>query len=138
MGTPILRAVAPLIVGLTLVFSVFVLLRGHNEPGGGFIGGLIAGAGFATLGVAFGAKAVREALPLSPPGIAGLGLLASIASGLPGLDGGRPFMTGLRAQLHLLGASVDISTVMLFDLGVFLIVAGTFAGVALALEEDET
>ena len=42
MNTLILRTVAPVVTSLMVLFSIFVLLRGHNEPGGGFIGGLIA------------------------------------------------------------------------------------------------
>jgi len=60
MNTIILRTVAPVVTALTLLFSVFVLLRGHNEPGGGFIGGLIAVSGLAIYGIAFGTGAVRQ------------------------------------------------------------------------------
>ena len=137
MATPILRAAAPLIVGLMLVFSVFVLLRGHNDPGGGFIAGLIAGAAMAAHGVAFGIKGVRRLLRVRPTSIAGAGLLVSAASGLPSLLVGKPFMTGVWFKLDLPGIHLDLSTLLLFDLGVFLIVAGTFTAVTLSLEEDE-
>lgn len=136
MSTPIFRACAPLIVGLMLVFSVFVLLRGHNEPGGGFIAGLIAGAAFAALGMAFGTDAVRKALRVHPTAIAGHGLLAAILSGLPSLFLGRPFMTGLWYEATVLGSHLALSTVLVFDAGVFLIVAGTFTSIALSLEEE--
>ena len=64
-----------------LVFSVFILLRGHNEPGGGFIGGLIAASALAIYGIAFGVPAVRRALRFHPLAIAGAGLLLSSLSG---------------------------------------------------------
>ena len=62
MRTLIFRTVAPCLTSLMLLFSVFVLLRGHNEPGGGFIGGLIAASAFAIYGIAFGVPAARRAL----------------------------------------------------------------------------
>ena len=77
-----------------LLFSVFVLLRGHNEPGGGFIGGLIAASAFAIHGIAFGVPTVRRALHFHPMAISGFGLLLAALSGLPSLAFGVPFLTG--------------------------------------------
>ncbi len=70
MNTLIFRTVAPFLTALMLLFSVFVLLRGHNEPGGGFIGGLIAASGLAIYGIARGVGAVRRALFFHPLSIA--------------------------------------------------------------------
>ncbi len=61
MRTLIFRTAAPYLTALMLLFSIFVLLRGHNEPGGGFIGGLIAASAFAIHGIAFGVHQVRRA-----------------------------------------------------------------------------
>ena len=66
MNTVIFRTIAPAIVVVMLVFSIFVLLRGHNEPGGGFIGGLIAASAITIFGMASGAKHVRWALVFDP------------------------------------------------------------------------
>ncbi len=57
MNTLIFRTIAPLLVVVMLVFSVFITLRGHNEPGGGFIGGLIAASAIAIYGMAAGPQA---------------------------------------------------------------------------------
>ena len=62
MNTVIFRTIAPTLTSIMLVFSVFVLLRGHNEPGGGFIGGLIAASAVAIYGIAAGVDEVRQAL----------------------------------------------------------------------------
>ena len=59
MRTLIFRTVAPYLAALMVVFSVFVLLRGHNEPGGGFIGGLIAASAFAIYGIACGVSGMK-------------------------------------------------------------------------------
>lgn len=66
MNTLIFRTVAPYLSALMMLFSVFVLLRGHNEPGGGFIGGLIAVSAFAIYGIACGVSAVRRAMKYHP------------------------------------------------------------------------
>ena len=137
MSTLIFRTVAPLLTALMLVFSVFVLLRGHNEPGGGFIGGLIAASAFAIYGIAFGVPTVRRALHFHPIAIAGFGLLLAALSGLVSLAFGVPFLTGLWTSPSLLGVNVDLSTVMVFDIGVYLVVVGAISSIALALEDRE-
>lgn len=137
MNTLIFRTVAPFLAALMLVFSVFVLLRGHNEPGGGFIGGLIAASALAIQGIAQGVSSVRRALKLDPLTIAGLGLCLSAGAGLLPLFGGLPFMTGLWIEIPMVEADVPVSSVMLFDLGVYLVVTGTITAIALALEEKE-
>ena len=57
VNSPIFRTAARLLMPLLLLFSVFLLLRGHNEPGGGFVGGLVAAAAFALYAIAFGVQA---------------------------------------------------------------------------------
>ncbi|MFS8044719.1 Na+/H+ antiporter subunit B [Rhizobium sp. BR 314] len=137
MNTLIFRTAAPFLTALMLLFSVFVLLRGHNEPGGGFIGGLIAASAFAIYGIACGVTAVRRAIVFHPLTIAGFGLLASTLAGFLSIVFGVPFMTGLWIYPHLLGVEVALSTVMLFDIGVYLVVVGAITSIALALEERE-
>lgn len=137
MNTLIFRTIAPFLAAMMLVFSVFVLLRGHNEPGGGFIGGLIAASAFAIQGIAQGVSAVRRALKLDPLAIAGIGLLLSALAGLLSLPLAVPFMTGLWVDLPLGLDRVPVSSVMLFDLGVYLVVMGSITAIALALEEKE-
>ena len=65
MKSLILTTGARLLIGLFLVFSLYVLLRGHNAPGGGFIGGLIAACGFAIHAFASGVAEARRARPAS-------------------------------------------------------------------------
>lgn len=135
MNTIIFRTIAPFITALMLMFSVFVLLRGHNEPGGGFIGGLIAASAFAIYGIAFGVQAVNRALRFHPLAIAGAGLMLSTLSGLVSAAFGVPFMTGLWVYPEVLGVEVPLATVMSFDVGVYLVVVGAITSIALALEE---
>ena len=138
MNTVILRTVAPVITSLMVLFSIFVLLRGHNEPGGGFIGGLIAVSALAIYGIAYGVAAVRRAIMFHPLAIAGAGLLLATLSGLVSIFVGVPFMTGLWIYPSLLGVEVPLATVMSFDVGVYLVVVGAITSIALALEERDS
>jgi multicomponent Na+:H+ antiporter subunit B len=136
MNTIIFRTAAPLIVAIMLVFSVYVCLRGHNEPGGGFIGGLIAASSIAVFGMAAGVPTVRRALRFDPMAIAGAGVLLSGASGLLSLFTGSPFMTSIWLYLELGETTLPLSTPLIFDVGVYLVVFGTISAIALALESD--
>jgi len=136
MNTVIFRTMAPLIVAIMLVFSVYICLRGHNEPGGGFIGGLIAASSIAILGMASGARAARQALLVDPLAIAGFGVFIAGLSGLASLLTGNAFMTSIWYYLALGNTDVALSTPMVFDIGVYFVVFGTIAAIALALEDD--
>ncbi|KKC39841.1 monovalent cation/H+ antiporter subunit B [Devosia epidermidihirudinis] len=137
MNTLIFRTLAPVIVGIMLVFSVYVCLRGHNEPGGGFIGGLIAASAIAVYAMAVGVPAVREALRFEPTAFAGFGVFIAAGSGLLSLGTGSPFLTSIWLYLNLGDTVVPLSTPMIFDIGVYFVVFGTISAVALALQGDE-
>ncbi len=137
MRTVIFRTTAPYLTSLMVLFSVFVLLRGHNEPGGGFIGGLIAASAFAIYGIACGVSPVRRALYFHPMTISGFGLFIAAIAGLLSLVFQVPFLTGLWTSFYLLGVTIHVSTPMLFDIGVYLVVVGAITSIALALEERE-
>jgi multicomponent Na+:H+ antiporter subunit B len=110
---------------LLLAAALWILLRGHNEPGGGFIGGLVAVAGSSLLAITLGPRSARRWQPLAPVPLALLGVGLALASGLVGPLFGLPFLTHLRGG--------GLSTVMLFDLGVFLAVWGALTGYVYAL-----
>ena len=133
MNTLIFRTIAPLLVVVMLVFSVFVTLRGHNEPGGGFIGGLIAASAIAIYGMALGPEATRRAMRVDPLAVAGFGVVLAACAGLLSLPFDLPFLTGLWTQMF----GADISTPMIFDIGVYFVVLGTISAVALGLEDEE-
>jgi multicomponent Na+:H+ antiporter subunit B len=132
MNSLILRTLAPTVTVLMVVFSIFVTLRGHNAPGGGFIGGLLAASGIALYALAFGVAPTRRLLRLHPLSIAAAGLILSAASGLVSAIFGVPYMTGLWFDI-----GIDVSTVMSFDIGVYLVVVGAFSSILLALEERD-
>ena len=137
MNTIIFRTVAPFFTALMVLFSIFILLRGHNEPGGGFIGGLIAASAFAVYGIACGVSPVRRALYFHPMAIAGFGLFIAALAGMLSVFAGVPFMTGLWVYPEIAGVVVALSTPLLFDIGVYFVVVGAITSIALALEERE-
>ena len=124
---------SPLYVAI-LVSSVWVLLRGHNEPGGGFIGGLVAVSASILWAVARGSQAAARRLPLgSPSRLAAVGVGLGAIAGVPAFFLGDPFLTHIWGVLPLGFTEVKVSTVLVFDLGVYLCVWGALAGYALAL-----
>ena len=130
MNTLIFRTMAPVLTVVMLLFSLIVLLRGHNDAGGGVIGGLIGASAIAVLGMALGVGSVRRVLRVNPIVIAGLGVLVAAASGLVSALVGAPFLTGLWLPLHIFG------TPGLFDIGVYLVVFGAVSAVILGLEDS--
>jgi multicomponent Na+:H+ antiporter subunit B len=136
VNAPILRSVARLLLPLLAVASVFVLLRGHNEPGGGFIGGLVLAGGLALHGLANGADSLRTKLRVDPRSITGAGLVLAIASGLVALANGGTFLEGRWLATPIPGIG-KLGTVILFDVGVFLVVLGTTLTLMLALWDDD-
>lgn len=137
MRTVIFRSIAPYLTSLMLLFSIFVLLRGHNEPGGGFIGGLIAASALAIYGIACGVAPVRRAIYFHPMGISAFGLLMGTVAGVLSVLAGVPFMTGLWVYPNLFGVEIALSSVLVFDIGVYLVVVGAISSIALALEERD-
>jgi multicomponent Na+:H+ antiporter subunit B len=138
MSSLIVRAATRLLVGLLLLFSIWMLLRGHNEPGGGFIGGLIGSTGFILYAIAHGCREAREALRLEPQTIAVVGLGVALAAGAFSALFGDMLFTG---QWLFLGATaeskgVPISNILVFDIGVYLVVMGSVLTLVLALEEE--
>lgn len=138
MTSLILRTMARYLLPLSLMFSIFLFLRGHNEPGGGFAAGLVAAAAFALYSIAYGSAAARRVLWIEPRLLIGLGLLTALASGLLGLAAGQPYLTGQWGYFTLPDmGKVDVGTPVLFDLGVYLAVTGVTLTIIFALEEAE-
>ena len=131
LTSTIFRTAARLLMPLLLLFSIFLLLRGHNEPGGGFVGGLVAAAAFALYAIAFGVDSARRALLVKPLTLLGVGLLVALASGIPAVLRGQPFMTAQWAP-----GRVPLGTPALFDIGVFLVVAGVALMMIFSLAEE--
>jgi multicomponent Na+:H+ antiporter subunit B len=133
----ILRTATRLLLPLILLFSLFLMLRGHDEPGGGFVGGLVAGGAYGLYALAHGPGPARRILRIDPRLLIAIGLAAAVAAGILAILMGHAFLTGLwwEATLPLLG-DVKVGSTLLFDIGVFLVVAGMVASVLFTLAEE--
>lgn len=136
MRSIILSTAIRLLLPLLLIFSVFLLLRGHNEPGGGFVGGLVASAAIVLYALAEGVEQARRLLKVEPRLLIAGGILVALVSGTLPLLFGKPFLTGLWLPwtLPVLGHA---GTPLLFDLGVYLLVAGMVLMIVLSLMDEE-
>lgn len=122
---PILAALSRLLLPLALLVSVFIFLRGHNLPGGGFIAGLITSVALILQYIACGSRWVSTRLPLDYSRLAGLGVLIAGLTGLGAWFFGFPFLTSAFGHFHIpLVGEIELATAMLFDLGVYFTVVG--------------
>ena len=130
----ILEVLARPLYWIILAASVWVLLTGHNEPGGGFIGGLVAVSATVLWAVAHGSAAAERRLPLGDSiRLAAMGVGVAAVSGLHSFWAGQDFLTHAWGSLPLGFTTLKVSTVMIFDLGVYLCVWGGLAGYSLGL-----
>jgi multicomponent Na+:H+ antiporter subunit B len=123
------------LVPVLLLLSLFLLTRGHNEPGGGFVGGLVAGAAFALYAIAHTVHEARRLLRFPPRTLIGVGLLIAVGSGLVSLLFQQPFMTGIwsTVELPFMG---KIGTPGIFDIGVYIAVLGVILQIIFELMEE--
>ena len=131
MTSLILRTGARVLMPLLLLFGLFLLLRGHNAPGGGFAGGLVVAAAYALHSFAFGVVAARRALLVDPSRLIGTGLLLALGSALAPLLLGKRFLTSL-----WLNSNAGLGTPLVFDIGVFLVVIGVVLTMTFTLAEE--
>jgi len=136
MRSIILSTATRYLLPLMLMFSLFILLRGHNEPGGGFIGGLVASASFALYGFAFGIPAARKILRVDPMRLIGVGLLMVAFSGIVApILRSRPFLTAVWDDT-VYPAIGKLGTPLLFDTGVYIAVIGVTLLIIFTVAEE--
>jgi multicomponent Na+:H+ antiporter subunit B len=130
----LLEVAARLLYTPILLISLWILLRGHDEPGGGFIGGLLAVVASVFYAVAFGTESACRRIPGTHPlALGAFGALLTVFAGLPALVFSQPFLTHYWATIPLGFMNYKVSTVMVFDIGVYLCVWGALAGYSLSL-----
>lgn len=110
---------------LALVFSLFIFLRGHNEPGGGFIAGLVTGAALILQYMASGIRWAQGRLPLDYFYLMGGGVLIAGLTGAAAFIAGAPFLTSTFGHWEIPGlGELELASAMVFDLGVYAVVVG--------------
>lgn len=137
MNSLILRSSTRVLVLVVVILSFFMLLRGHNQPGGGFIGGLLAAGAFSLHLLAFGARETRALIRVDLRSVIGAGLFVSVLSGCIGILYGEAFMTGHWLPKPIPGIG-KVGSVLLFDIGVFLAVLGTVLLILISLGKEES
>ena len=138
MRSIILTSATRFLMPMILLFSAFLLLRGHHLPGGGFVGGLIAAAAFGLYLLAFDAHETRRLLRVEPRNLIGLGLLVVLGAGLAGVVRREPFLTARWGRFQITDlVNIELGTPLLFDAGIYLVVLGATLSMLLALAEED-
>jgi multicomponent Na+:H+ antiporter subunit B len=137
MNSIVLQAATRFLITLLLLFAVFLLVRGHNEPGGGFIAGLVVASAIALYGLSSGIEAARRLLRFDPRLLIAVGLAVGLISAVPGIvDTGVP-LDGVWREVSLPGdGKLKLGSPLLFDLGVFVAVVGAAVTMLLSLSEE--
>ncbi len=133
MISTILSTITRVLLPILLLFSVFMLIRGHQEPGGGFVGGLVASMAFALYTISTGITHARRIFPFSPNIFIVGGLFFALFSGLLSVFSGFPAFTALWSsfELPVIG---PLSTPLLFDIGVYMVVFGASTAIIFTLK----
>jgi multicomponent Na+:H+ antiporter subunit B len=136
MKTLILKTASGYLLPVLLLFSVFILLRGHYLPGGGFVGGLVASIAFVLHAFANGLENTKSLLRIHPGFLMPFGLAIAFISGLaPMFLADLPFMTGIwfDEPLPVIGM---VGSALFFDTGVFLVVIGVTLTIIFTISES--
>lgn len=130
----ILKTATNYLIPLLLMFSVFVLMRGHYHSGGGFVGGLIASIAFVLHSFAHTTKETLSLFRFTPKTLIPTGLSISLISGLLPILNGKPYMTGVwyPEKIAVIGS---IGTALFFDVGVYLVVIGVCLTILFTIKE---
>ena len=137
MSSVILRTAMRLILPLMLLFAAYMAIKGHNEPGGGFIGGLVAAVALALYRMSDGREALRRLVPMHPRVLIYTGLIIALATAFLPLLVAEPLLTSLNFDVHLgFGQSFHFASAVFFDAGVLLVVVGVSVGMITRFSEE--
>jgi len=133
-----LQFTAKIVFFLVIMFSFNLFFAGHYTPGGGFVGGLMAASALILLLIAFDRKTLAQLLPVDFRLLISLGLLLSLGTPTLSFLFGTPFFTHQHTYVTLpvLG-EISLHSAVLFDIGVFLTVAGTALLIITLVGEEE-
>lgn len=132
--SPMLSTGARTMVPTLALFSVFLLIVGHDLPGGGFAGGLILSAAMLVVFLTFGGRGLRRVLPVEGEQLVGIGLALALLSGFVGLLFENAFLayTTTTLSLPIIG-DLKLTSLLIFDAGVYVLVVGLVSSAILRL-----
>lgn len=137
MSSIILRTANGIIFPLTLLFALYMAAKGHNFPGGGFIGGLIAAVALVLYRMTHGRDAMARLMPIHPRVIIAAGLGLATLTGIIPLFFNEPMLRSIAPYINLgIGDPVHLPSAMFFDIGVLLTVVGVSVGMIVRLGEE--
>ncbi|MBU9713370.1 Na(+)/H(+) antiporter subunit B [Evansella tamaricis] len=134
-----LHTITRIVSFIILSFSIFLFFAGHNNPGGGFIGGLMTASALLLLYISFDIKKIKKAIPFNYSTVIAIGLLIAIVTGLNSILFGDPFLTQYFEYYNVpvLG-EIELTTALPFDLGIYLVVVGVALLSILTIAEDDS
>lgn len=133
----ILHMVAKVVVFIILTLAIYLFIAGHNQPGGGFIAGLVLSSAFVLLYLSFDIETVNSGLPLNFMVVAAVGVFLAVGTGFWAVLNGQSFLThAFTTKLLPLIGLTELGTVTLFEAGVALAVVGVVVTIILSISED--
>ncbi|MEC5422596.1 Na(+)/H(+) antiporter subunit B [Virgibacillus sp. C22-A2] len=134
----VLRTTTSLIAFILLGFAVYLLIAGHNSPGGGFVGGLMTSGAVLLMYMAYGIEAVKKMLPINFLTLIPIGLAIALGTGMASFLFGVPFLTQTFDYFTIpLFGEIELATAMIFDIGVYLTVVGVMITIILTIATDQ-
>ncbi|MBU8905603.1 Na(+)/H(+) antiporter subunit B [Desertibacillus haloalkaliphilus] len=133
-----LHTITRIVTFIILLFSIYLFFAGHNNPGGGFIGGLMTASALLLMYLTFDMTTIKKALPFNFTHIIASGLLIAILTGVTSMLLGYPFLHQFDDYFNLpLFGEVHLATALPFDLGIYLVVVGIALLIILTIGEDD-
>lgn len=133
----ILQTISKVVVFIILTFGIELFFAGHNNPGGGFIGGLVLSSAFVLLFLVHDIETVQEGIPVDFKKVAATGVFFAVGTGVIAVLFGNAFLTQNFVTIDLpVYGPTEFATVLLFELGVALTVVGTVVTIILSISED--
>ncbi|WP_099158192.1 Na(+)/H(+) antiporter subunit B [Virgibacillus ndiopensis] len=134
----ILRTTTSLIAFILLGFAIYLLLAGHNSPGGGFVGGLMTASAFVLMYMSYGIETVKKILPINFRTLIPIGLLIAVVTGVGSFAFNEPFLSHTFGYFTFpLFGEIELATAMLFDIGVYVTVLGVTMTIILTIANDQ-
>lgn len=133
----ILRTTTSLIAFILLGFAIYLLLAGHNSPGGGFVGGLMTASAIVLMYMSYGSEALEKILPVNYRILIPSGLLLAVGTGIGSFFFNQAFLSHTYDYFHFpIFGKIELATAMLFDIGVYITVLGVTITIILSIAND--